>query len=93
MPEIVVQPVSATGQRSVFKITIRDEGSSTEHIVEIDDAYYRKLTGGTEKPEDLLVRSFKFLLQREPKEMILHRFNLSKISSYFPEYENEIKRV
>jgi hypothetical protein len=37
-------------------------------------------------------RSFEFLLEREPKESILARFDLSVISRYFPEYEDEIKR-
>jgi len=37
-------------------------------------------------------RSFEFLLEREPKESILTRFDLSLISRYFPEYEREIKR-
>jgi hypothetical protein len=35
--------------------------------------------------------SFRFLLEREPKESILRRFNLTVISRYFPEYEREIK--
>jgi hypothetical protein len=37
-------------------------------------------------------RSFEFLLERESKESILSRFDLSLISRYFPEYEQEIKR-
>jgi hypothetical protein len=32
------------------------------------------------------------LLEREPKESILTRFDLSVIGRYFPEYEREIKR-
>jgi hypothetical protein len=36
-------------------------------------------------------RSFEFLLEREPKESILTRLDLSVISRYFPEYEREIK--
>jgi hypothetical protein len=32
------------------------------------------------------------LLEREPKESILNRFDLSVISRYFPEYEREIKK-
>jgi len=37
-------------------------------------------------------RSFEFLLERESKDSILARFDLSVISRYFPEYEREIKR-
>jgi hypothetical protein len=37
-------------------------------------------------PEDLLEASFTFLLEREPKEAILGRFELPVIERYFPEY-------
>ena len=37
-------------------------------------------------------RSFEFLLEREPKESILARFDLSVIARYFPEYDREIAR-
>ena len=35
-------------------------------------------------------RRSRFLLEREPKESILSRFDLPIISRYFPEYEEEI---
>lgn len=37
--------------------------------------------------EDLVRRSFEFLLDREPAGSILRRFNLSVIETYFPEYD------
>ena len=36
--------------------------------------------------------AFEFLLEREPKEFILSRFDLPVIGRYFPEFEREIKR-
>jgi hypothetical protein len=53
---------------------------------------YTRLTSGKTEPEELVRRSFEFLLEREPKESILTRFDLSVIGRYFPEYEKEIKR-
>ena len=41
--------------------------------------------------EPLLHHSFEFLLEREPKESILRRFDLPLIGHYFPEYEREIR--
>ncbi|SVC07305.1 uncharacterized protein METZ01_LOCUS260159 [marine metagenome] len=41
-------------------------------------------------PSDLVEGSFKFLLEREPKEMILRTFDLKIISHYFQEYERRI---
>jgi hypothetical protein len=33
-----------------------------------------------------------FLLDREPKESILRRFDVTEISRYFPEFEREMPR-
>jgi len=74
-------------------LVIVDEGNSrTEHNVELDDEYYRVLTQGKIIKEELLKKSFRFLLERESKESILSRFNLKVIKRYFPEYEEEIKK-
>ena len=71
-------------------MSVKEESSSTRHTVTLDESYYRKLTGGKIESEELVKRSFEFLLQREPKESIMSRFNLKMISNYFPEYEQAI---
>ena len=75
-----------------FLVRIIEKGSgSTHHVtMKLDD--YTKLTGGKSEPEELVRRSFEFLLEREPKESVLSRFDLSVIGRYFPEYEREIKK-
>jgi hypothetical protein len=73
-----------------FEVTVEEGGSSSRHTVTLDDAYHRKLTEGGIDKEELIRRSFEFLLQREPKESILSSFNLKVINRYFPEYEDEI---
>jgi hypothetical protein len=77
---------------SKFRVRVAESGSETTHDVTVSPSDYRKLAGGKIQPEELLRRSFEFLLEREPKESILTRFDLSVISRYFPEYEREIKR-
>ena len=62
----------------------------TEHLVTLDTDYWKKLTRGVGAPADLIKKSFKFLLKREPKESILKTFDLRVIKKYFPEYEREI---
>jgi len=74
-----------------FLVTIEEKGSISEHTVSLEDDYYRKLTGGKTSKEELIKKSFEFLLEREPKESILSEFNLRIIKNYFPEYEKEIK--
>ena len=41
--------------------------------------------------QDLLQKSFRFLLEREGNTSILSSFDLPLINSYFPEYEQEIR--
>jgi len=65
----------------------------TSHRVTLDDRYYRKLTGGNVLPEELIQRSFEFLMEREGNEQILSDFDLSVIQTYFPAYEKEIRKV
>jgi hypothetical protein len=54
----------------------------------------RRWGRGTAKEdvEDLVRRSFDFLLEREPPSSILGTFDLSVIERYFPEYDRVIKK-
>jgi hypothetical protein len=73
-----------------FKVTVEENGSSSHHTVKLTDAYHQKLTGGNTAKEDLIKKSFEFLLKRESKESILSSFDLPTIKRYFPEYESTI---
>lgn len=72
-----------------FEVSI--EGN--KYTVGLTEDYYQKLTGGKISPEELIEKSFEFLLEREPKESILKKFNLQDIQKYFPEYETEISQA
>ena len=74
-----------------FLVVVEEGGSQTEHIVTLDEEYYEKLAGKEISKEELIERSFEFLLAREPKELILRSFNLKVINRYFPEYEKTIR--
>jgi len=63
-----------------------------EYIVGLDDRYWQDLTAGKITKEELIKKSFEFLLEREPKESILSRFRLQLINRYFPEFEKVIKQ-
>ena len=63
----------------------------TEHRVQISDADLQRLGLG-HTAEELLHASFEFLLERESNTSILRSFELSVISDYFPEYEQEMMR-
>lgn len=74
---------------AVFEVTVSN-GDQTRYTVKVAEQYYKKLTEGRLSPEELVRKSFDFLLEREPKESILKSFELPVISRYFPEYERTI---
>jgi hypothetical protein len=73
-----------------YRVRVREGTSETVHTVTLQPSVLQKLAGGN--AENLLQLSFEFLLEREPKESILARFDLPVIARYFPEYEREIGR-
>ncbi len=75
-----------------FRVTVEEGGGRSTHTVTLAADYFDKLTGGKVSEEELIRRSFEFLLEREPKESILEEFDLPVISLYFPEYEKEIQK-
>jgi hypothetical protein len=72
-------------------VEIRNGETSTRHMVRVTAAELALLAPAASEPDDLVRRSFTFLLEREPKESILRRFSLSDIGRYFPEYEATIR--
>ena len=81
-----------TRSETEFDVTIEEGGSSSSHHVTVRPETLERVGGGA-PPAELVQRSFEFLLEREPKEAILGRFDLEVISRYFPEYEGEIRRL
>ena len=63
----------------------------SNHIVTLNDDIYFEMTEGIKSKEELILFSFKFLLERENNTSILSNFNLEIIQNYFPEYKNEIQ--
>jgi hypothetical protein len=75
---------------NTFEVEVEESGSQSQHTVTLNDKYYKKLTGGIIPKEELIKKSFEFLLERESKESIMSRFDLTVISKFFPEYESII---
>ena len=74
------------------RVTVSEGKSQTIHTVTVEKSYRDKLAGPDSSVEQLVRKSFEFLLAREPKKSILLSFHLSVISRYFSEYEQEIRR-
>ena len=73
----------------IFEVKVSN-GNSTTHRVNLTREYYEHLPLSDTTPTKLVEGSFRFLLEREPKEMILRTFDLKIISHYFPEYKRRI---
>ncbi len=75
-----------------FEVVVRDRGGESVHRVSLSRALQRRLCAGTHTPEYCLEAAFRFLLDREPKESILRRFDVGVITRYFPEFERELPK-
>jgi hypothetical protein len=87
--DVRCEPVGA-GWRC--EVTVGDDPGATTHEVAVSAATLASLAPGTADPEALVRASFEFLLEREPRESILRRFDLMVIRRYFPDWEGEIRR-
>jgi hypothetical protein len=75
-----------------FRVTVVDGDGQTVHDVTATPADIARYAPGVDA-ERLLTASFEFMLQREPKESILRRFDLPLIERYFPDYPVTIRRA
>ena len=82
----------AEGEPLAFEVVIRVGKGETHHQVTLAQETCRRLTAGRHEPEQCIEAAFRFLLDREPKESILRRFDVTVISRYFPEFERELPR-
>jgi hypothetical protein len=75
-----------------FEVTLTEGASVSEHHVVVTGTDLAEL-GLTGHDARLVVEeSFRFLLEREPKESIMGRFDLPTIVRFFPDYPDEIRR-
>lgn len=72
-------------QGNDYRVTVEEGRTSSTHVVTVWPSDLERYAPYAE-PEALLEASFRFLLEREPKEAILTRFELPVIERYFPEF-------
>jgi len=77
---------------SHFRVRVVEGKSESSHQVTLNAKDCARLAGQAANAEEVIRESFKFLLEREPKESILARFDLCVIARYFPEFEGKIKQ-
>jgi len=81
---------SAGGDPLKFAVVVRDAAGETRHVVTMAPATYRDLTAGAHTPVKCVEAAFRFLLDHEPKEQILTRFDMAVIPHYYPDFERRL---
>ena len=89
MYKIQVQEIKSFPEAQ-FQVEVQGEQTTT-HTVNLSENYYDKLTSSKISVQELIKKSFEFLLERESNTSILREFDLTVISTYFPEFETIIK--
>ena len=83
--------VTETGS-DTYLVHVDDNGAMRAYEVFYDDAFHNVITKGRKTKNDVMIASFQFLLERESPNAILPKFDLRDISTYFHDYEEEIRK-
>lgn len=89
--DISVRVVSEDARSLGLAVIVREGRGETQHDVKLSRDLLLRLSP-SEPAEGFVRRCFEFLLERESKESILRRFDVSVIVRYFPEFETVIVR-
>lgn len=90
MHTITVKMREKVGEKYICDAVVSDGDEALTYEVFVTTSDHLRLTKGNVSVEDLVKKSFLFLLARESKDAIMRSFDLMMIARYFPEYENEI---
>jgi len=74
-----------------FDVVVQDGSGETRHHVTLSRADHARLSPAA-GPQKTIEAAFRFLLDHEPKESILPRFDIAMIDKYFPQFEHEFPR-
>ena len=72
-----------------FEVRIEDGRGATDHAVTMSRGDHERVGRG-HPPGAVVEAVFRFLLDREPKESIMARFDVSVVPRYFPEFEEKL---
>jgi hypothetical protein len=75
-----------------FEVVVQDPTGTTQYQVSMSNVDFERLSQGRATADECVRAAFLFLLDREPKESILRRFDVAVIGRYFPEFSREFPR-
>ncbi|MDO8474541.1 MAG: hypothetical protein Q7S62_03310 [bacterium] len=74
-----------------FVVEVGPDFNKIGFVVFLDKDYWTELTGGKYSPDELVTRSFRFLLAREPRTSVQRSFHIRDIQRNFSTYEERMK--
>ena len=88
MPSVVTELVCRPEEHGwSCAVKLSDEQGTSTHHVRVTHGDLERLAPGSTTPDDLVRRSFEFLLERESRQSILQSFELPLIGRYFPDFQ------
>jgi hypothetical protein len=91
MANIDVDRIEENEDRYRFEVRVAEAGTDHRYDVTTSKRDANELSSGSESPEQFVQRCFEYLLEREPADSILARFDIADIASYFPSFREEIR--
>lgn len=88
--EVTTSEHTDTGWR--FVVDLMKGSDVFTYRVSMDKEYCEGLCPGV-APEDVIRKTFDFLLQREGPQAILSEFDVRDVKTYFPDFENMITEI
>ncbi len=76
-----------------YKVSVFDAGKHHAYAVTLSFQDYDLWSRGAIAPSRVVEKAFKFLLEREPADAILSKFDCSVIRRYFPEVDAVLPKM
>ncbi len=88
-----VTETNQTDNGWTFMVELGEGEGLIEFWIDVDRDYWTRLTNRRVEPAELVAVTFKFLLAKGSKELLLKKFNLADVPGRYPDYETEMRRA
>ena len=92
MEPIQISKKSERAAEWEYAVLLGHESDDIGFLVKIERQHWEELTSARVTPENLIKKSFRFLLQKQSKYSIPQTFNLRDIQRRFPEYVEHVTK-
>ncbi|NJL31074.1 MAG: hypothetical protein HC898_05295 [Phycisphaerales bacterium] len=93
MTQIIIEQETEAHQGWMYRVLVTAEGVEYRYQVTLSWAEHDLWSHGRVPPERVVRAAMRFLLDREPAEAILKKFDCAVIRRYFPEVDRELPRL